>query len=242
MTYGALRLTSERLRRPVPGVRRSRRLAQHPGALSVAGLVGVPVRDGASLPAGRLADVVVRWDSGADHPPVVGVIVRAQRRRHYVTVDAITGMEQDGVTLRGSLPDTVPHRKPDLVALVHDVLDRQLVDIDGVDVVRVSDLVLADHSRGVRLVGVDVSLRTVLRRLGPASMRRTVAQDRLYDWSGVVAFAGHRPGVAGATLQLNDAVTRLRELPPSDLDVLLGDLSQQSGRELAEQLDRQSPS
>jgi hypothetical protein len=242
MTYGALRLIPRPYLRPLPAFVRSRRPVRHPGALSVAGLAGVPVRDGTKALAGRLADVVVRWGSGSARPSAVAVIVRAGRARHYVPLDAVARVEQDGVTLTGPLPGTQPRRAPDLVALVHDVLDHQLVDTDGVNVVRVSDLVLADRPDGVRLVGVDVSLRTLLRRLGPAPLRRVVAQDRVYDWNSVVAFSGHQAGETGATLLLDGAVARLRTLPPADLDALLVRLPARSGSELAAQLGMEQSS
>jgi hypothetical protein len=248
MTYGALRLVPRPYRRPLPAFRRSRRPVRHPGALSVAGLAGVPVRDGTKALAGRLADVVVRWGSGSAHPSAVAVVVRAGRARHYVPLDAVARLEQDGVTLTGPLPGTQPRRAPEFVALVHDVLDHQLVDTDGVNVVRVSDLILADCPHcpdgpdGVRLVGVDVSLRTLLRRLGPAPLRRVVAQDRVYDWNSVVAFSGRQAGETGATLLLDGAVARLRTLPPADLDALLGRLPARSGSELAAQLGTEQSS
>ena len=56
--------------------------------------------------------------------------------------------------------------------LLHrDILDHQLVDTDEVQVIRAADLYLAQVGDQVRLVGVDVSLQTLLRRLGPKRFR-----------------------------------------------------------------------
>ena len=56
-------------------------------------------------------------------------------------------------------------------ALAREVLDHQLVDIDGARVVRASDLYLATVGGPVRLVGVDVGFGSLLRRLGPTRWR-----------------------------------------------------------------------
>jgi sporulation protein YlmC with PRC-barrel domain len=45
--------------------------------ISVAHIVGRPVRDNAGTRIGKVSDIVVRWDAGNEHPPVTGVLVRA---------------------------------------------------------------------------------------------------------------------------------------------------------------------
>ena len=52
--------------------------------------------------------------------------------------------------------------------LARDLLDHQLVDVDGVQVIRAADLYLAWVGDDLRLVGVDVSVQSLLRRLGPS--------------------------------------------------------------------------
>jgi hypothetical protein len=155
---------------------------------------------------------------------VVGIIVRAGRRRVWVPVDAVAELAADRVLLSGALPAEVPDRLPGLVALGHDVLDRQLVDVDDVAVTRVSDLVVAPVAGDLRLVGADVSPSTLLRRFGPSRVRRTVRPDHVYDWSSVTAFAVQDPGTAGSTLQLTASARELRALPPRDVAAVLADL------------------
>jgi magnesium transporter len=46
------------------------------------------------------------------------------------------------------------------------ILDRQIVDIDGLKVVRVNDVLLAQFKRSLCLVAVDVGFKGILRRLG----------------------------------------------------------------------------
>jgi len=210
------RLLSRRHRRPLPV-----------GAgelLSVAGAVGSPVYDAAGKRVGALHDLVVSWDTGEPHPPLAGVVVRARRSRGFVPAGAIAALEGDSVRLEGSFDPLPVVRGPGMVALAHDVLDRQIVDVDGADVTRVSDLVLGRTPDGIRLVGSDVSARTLVRRLGPPAMRRRVAVARVYDWASVAAFSVRGAGQAGSVLALTSAAAKLGALRPETLEALLGDL------------------
>ncbi len=180
--------------------------------------------DGSGKRVGVLDDFVVRWDPGEAHPPVHAAVVRAHRNRTLMPVSAFASIAADGLRLNRSLEDHPPEREHGLVALANDVLDRQIVDVDGADIVRVSDLLLGRLEDGLRLVGSDVSTRTLLRRLGPASLRRRVALGRVYDWASVAGFSASGAGEAGSTLRLASAAARLSAFRPVELESLLGDL------------------
>jgi sporulation protein YlmC with PRC-barrel domain len=224
VTSTALRPAPRRiLRRPLPR-RRRRRVTVDAGLISVAGAVGSPVYDGSGKRVGLLDDIVVRWDSGDPHPPLSGAVVRVRRKQTFVSEATIAALMPDCLRLGGPLELRPPERQPGLVALAHDVLDRQIVDVDGTEIVRVSDLVLGRLPGGMCLVGADVSARTFLRRLGPASLRRRVAVERVFDWASVAAFSVRGAGEAGSVLRLTNAAADLRALGRAELDTLLGDL------------------
>lgn len=95
---------------------------------------------------------------------VVG-LTRVGARRVFVPAAAIATVGQRDIilaTTRLDLRDFV--RREGETALAAEVLDHQLVDIDGARVVRAADLYLATISGTVRLVGVDVGFGSPLRR------------------------------------------------------------------------------
>ena len=225
MTLQALRPSLGRISR----ARLVRRRAHRPvnaqiELLSVAGAVGSPVYDGSGLRVGTLDDLVVRWDPGEPHPPVHAAVVRVHRSRTLMPAAAFASLLPDALRLTGPLEDHPLELESGLVALAHAVIDRQIVDVDGANVVRVSDLVLGRMPDGLRLVGADVSARTLLRRLGPARLRRKVAVERVYDWASVAAFSVRGAGEAGSVLALASAASRLRTFGHAELEALLGDL------------------
>ena len=99
--------------------------------------------------------------------------------------------------------------------------------------VRSSDLYLATLDKEVRLVGVDISFRSFVRRLFPGSLSRLPTPDHVVDWAtiasltsgtGVVRTAGQR--------------SKLSQLRPADLADLLEDLA---GREQGAFVDLLDP-
>ncbi|HEV8230326.1 MAG TPA: hypothetical protein VGQ86_10230, partial [Candidatus Limnocylindria bacterium] len=55
---------------------------------------------------------------------------------------------------------------PEAMRLSRDLMDKQIVDTHGAKVVRVNDLQLSEVEGQLRLVGADVGLRGLLRRVG----------------------------------------------------------------------------
>jgi CBS domain-containing protein len=187
----------------------------------VAGLVGRPVLNPGGTDVGRVADLVVRGEAD-NYPRVAGVIVRVGRRRVWVPVTQVAAIARDRVTLASARLDLIEFtRRPGEVALGADVLDRQVVDTDGVRVVRASDLYVADVAGCWRLVGVDVGVRTLVRRLGPARWRDRPTPDRVIDWAAVEPF-----GDPPRTLRLAESRRELHRLRPGEL----ADLLEQLGR------------
>lgn len=70
-----------------------------------------------------------------------------------------------------------------LVSLKHDVLDRQIVDVDDRRVVRVGDVALAPIDRGLEAVALEIGIRPVLRRIGLTALTHRSDPDliRLHD-------------------------------------------------------------
>lgn len=203
--------------------------------VSVAGLVGrvVHIRDGSDV--GRLGDVVARWD-GQTYPPLTGLLVRVGRREAFVSMGDVESLDGRGVLLTSARLDLRDFERRDgEVLLAKDVLDHQLVDCDGVRVVRSSDLYVAHVAEQWRLVGVDVGFHSLLRRLGPARTRDRPTPDRMIDWAAIQPF-----GVGERGLQLRRSNQSLARLRPSEVADLLAELGRAERHELLDSLAPES--
>jgi CBS domain-containing protein len=199
--------------------------------ISLAGLSGSPVYNQAGEQVGRLIDVVARLHGPTAYPPVTGLVIRVGHRRSFLDAKAVERVEHRRVVLRTAridLRDFV--RRPGEVLLTRDVLDHQLVDVDGVQVIRAADLYLAPVGEHIRLVGVDVSLATLLRRLGPRRRLPVPTPERVIDWAAIAPF-GEEGASAAGVVTLRASRAALRQLRPAELADLLEDLKGRSERQ-----------
>jgi CBS domain-containing protein len=203
--------------------------------VSVAGLTGAPVVNQSGAEVGRLVDLVVRWE-GEAYPALTGLVVRVGRRLAWVAADRIEALEQRRVVLRSAKLDLRDfERRPNEVKLVDDVIDHQMVDVDGVRVFRAADLFLARVGGGYRLAGADVGFATLLRRLGPARWRARPHPDRVIDWAAIQPFSD-----PGEPVRLSRANNELRRLRPGELADLLEELGRSQRQELLAALDAET--
>ena len=222
--------------------RRTRRILASEGVfdsiVSLAGLLGRPVRNQTGQEIGRLEDVVARWADGQVYPPVSGLVIRVGRRLAFVPASAIDRIGHAEVMLRSARLDLRDvQRRAGEVLLAKDVLDHQLVDVEGVQVISAADLYLAEVIGRIRLVGADVSNATLLRRLGPRRWRPRPTPDRVIDWAAIQPFAesaGREGTVNGTTAAVRLKTTNegLHRLRPGELADLLEDLRRDERREL----------
>jgi Mg/Co/Ni transporter MgtE len=91
---------------------------------------------------------------------------------------------------------------------------------------------VAPLQRAILLVGVDVSLQTLLRRLGPARFRPLPTPDQVIDWAAIEPF-GNQAG----QVQLRTRRRALQRLRPGELADLLEDLGRQARQELLDSLE-----
>jgi CBS domain-containing protein/sporulation protein YlmC with PRC-barrel domain len=199
--------------------------------VSLAGILGRPVTNQTGQEIGRLEDVVARWADGQVYPPVTGLVIRVGRRQAFVPAEAIDRIVHAEVMLRSArldLNDVV--RRPGEVLLSKDVLDHQLVDVDGVQVIRAADLYLAEVLGRIRLVGADVSTATLLRRLGPRRWRPQPTPDRVIDWAAIQPFSD--PAEDINPVRLRSSHEGLHRLRPGELADLLEDLRRDERQEL----------
>lgn len=218
------------LRFPREGLLATRQLARD--LISVAGLVGEPVTNASGSQVGTVVDLVARWGAES-YPPLTGLVVKVGRRRTFVHIGQVSEFDQTGVRLSSARMDLVDfERRAGEVVLAGDVIDHQLVDVDGVQVIRASDLYVAPVGANIRLVGVDVTLQTLLRRLGPARFRARATPGRVIDWSVIQPFGG-----PGNEVRLASTQRELRRLRPGDIVDLLEELGRSQRQELLDVLD-----
>ena len=180
----------------------------------------------------------------------------------------VNSLEEPQIHLVVKQPQVASYTpQSDELLLKRDILDKQIVDTQGFRVVKVNDLKLAQIKKTVRLVGVDISLSGLLRRLGVLTPVETLSRvlpiqlnDRTITWNYVEpiqvvrggattgqlvpAFAGASAslGVSGVVpkVQLNVSQSKLADLHPADIADILEQLDVEDAGAMLERLDTET--
>jgi len=194
-------------------------------------VLGRPILDLEGERVATLKDVIVRLGEG-DHPPVAGFVARYRRRDFFLPRWRISHFGEDGVRLTSDILDLRPFvRREGEVLLASDVLDKQLIDVDGKRVVRVNDVQIIEAATEWHVTGADVSLAGLWRRLAPGFLR-TGRPVEVIDWADVGYLA-----TDAATVQLKSSRGKLARLHPVEIARLAEAFSYQQGAEIVESLD-----
>src|SRR6478672_10826624 len=194
-------------------------------------VLGRPIVDLEGERVATLKDVIVRLGE-EDHPPVAGFVARYRRRDFFLPRWRIGHFAIDGVRMNSDIIDLRPFmRRDNEVLLARDVLDKQLIDVDGKRVVRVNDVQIIEAANDWRVTGADVSLTGLWRRLAPAFMRSGKPVE-VIDWADVGYLA-----TDAATVQLKSSRGKLARLHPVEIARLAEALSYHHGSEVVEALD-----
>lgn len=200
--------------------------------LYLSALLGQPVRGASGEVVGKLADMVVHMSETETFPPVAGLvttIVGRSRLRFFIHASDIAEISEGGVRLKTDQLNLAPFARRDSEVLLNkDVLDKQLVDINGRRVIRVNDVTLTfDPTSGrYRLAGVDVSAASLVDRLGLRGLAKNLARETI-PWDSVQYFASEVPVV-----KLKLSYDKLARLHPADLGEIINELGYQQGGEM----------
>src|SRR6478672_2825748 len=201
--------------------------AQAPPILHLSAVVGSPLRDSDGERLGKVEDLIVRL-GGSGYPPITGFLVDVAGRTSYVGAERVSGIGADGVTLRKAKLDLRRfQRRPEEVLLGRDLLDRQLINVEGARLVRANEIELALVGGSWRVVGVDTGPRGGLRRLLPKQLGARIATGEFLDWAEVEPFVGHVPPV-----RLRVPHPKLAKLHPAQIAALVEAASRLEGEEI----------
>jgi len=193
---------------------------------------------------GRVVEAAVK---PSEHPRRVAryLVGDGGRTRFAVRHDQVRSISLGGLVLSDEL--LTPHRRDDaFLLLCKDLLDQQIIDVNGRKVVRVNDMTLTIESAGDRqelwVLEVDVGVRGAFRRLlegvaPPAVIRRLqepIKPNSIgWEYCNIVEPDPYR------RLKLNITHDVLNELHPADLADIVEELPPAEREALIESLDEE---
>lgn len=206
-------------------------------------MLGEPVIDANGEKIGSISDLAIQ--TGEVFPRITSLAFLGPGKtplmiswRKYV--DSFS--EEEGIRLKvDRTAIRFSYLQPAEVLLARDLLNRQIVDTQGMKVVRVNDLKLSVSGSQLRLLGAEVGLRGILRGLAPWIERAVCAvsglfgktiDERLIAWNYMDLLDRDLSKV-----QLSVSHTRLEELHPADIADILEQLDPKQRAEVFKHLD-----
>ncbi len=197
-------------------------------------VIGRPVLSKAGEPVATIRDVVVMYGK-EDYAPLVGLVARYRRRLFFTSRANLKDFGPKGARLKSDVLDLTPFaRREGEILLAKDVLDKQLIDIDGKRVVRVNDVQIIGRGATWRVSGADVSIQGFLRRLMPAGFYGSKRPVEVIDWADVGYLATDSKTV---TVQLKSSKDKLSRLHPVEIAQLAEALSPVHRTDIVDSLD-----
>lgn len=206
-------------------------------------MLGEPVLDANGEKIGSISDLAIQ--TGEVFPRITSLAFLGPGKVPFMIswrkyVEGFS--EEEGIRLKvDRTAIRFSYLQPAEVLLARDLLNRQIVDTQGMKVVRVNDLKLSVSGTQLRLLGAEVGLRGILRGLAPWVERAACAvakafgksiDEKLIAWNYMDLLDRDLSKV-----QLSVSHTRLEELHPADVADILEQLDPKQRAEVFQHLD-----
>lgn len=213
-------------------------------------VLNAPVVDQHDRRLGKITDVLTLvsqvGQEAPAYPTVLLVDIEGDQRRRVPPTAIERG---DGVWRLLNAPERYAaqpeSQREDEASLAHDVLDKQIIDLEQKKAVRVNDVSLSENWQ---ILGVDKSSLGLIRRLAPSWLQGALNQPSnhtLIPWQRIELLQSQRYdditafGIQPATTATphHTLSGHLSELHPADIATIIHQLTPEQGARVLERLD-----
>jgi len=211
--------------------------------------IGSKIKDNDGNRIGKVIDVIVNTAQHgtvyeeAFRPVIVGIKTKINGEIHFLDYQFIK-LENNGrnisftCTQASDLTESVLENG---LPLAKNIMDRQIVDINGRKLVRVNDVRMVSITSGTYAIAVDIGTEGLLRRLGVAEIVNKMLgifswslPTQYILWDDVEAF-----DTSNFNIKLSHTSSKLNRLHPSDLADIIEEMGAHSRTKIFESLDEE---
>lgn len=201
-------------------------------------IIGRTVVDSEGEKLGRVDEVLATQKLGIQHPVLTALAVLKNKEINYYPFSEIAVLFAQVIPLSHN-KEELPHYMVtgDEIQVIQDVLDKQIIDTNGIRVVRVNDLELARVNTEYYIANVDIGSLGIVRRMGLGKLADRLARLVSHDprksfisWESVELLHDQ-------FMHLKVPVDKIRDLHPADIAEILSDMSHTDSGKLLDTLD-----
>lgn len=213
----------------------------------LSGIIGKEVFDADGDAIGRIKDLLINAAPSGQNGPNQQLVIGTRLKIHrdikfysFKTFRVTKAREMLSVTCT-ELIELSEEEISNGLLLVENILDKQIVDLNGRKLVRVNDVRLATLPAGTFAVAVDIGIEGLLRRIGISiPMKRILSLFKISIpakfilWDDVQTI-----DYSNLNIKLSKSYAKLHTLHPSDLADILEDLGRKSSPQVFSALDEE---
>jgi magnesium transporter len=211
----------------------------------LSGIIGKEAFDADGDAIGVIRDLLISavpsLHNDPGHQLVTGVRLRVKKEEHiysFKSFRVVKAREMLNVSC-SELFELGNEEVENGLMLVENILDKQIVDLNGRKLVRVNDVRLATLPAGTFAIAVDIGIEGLLRRIGIAlpikrflSIFKVNIPAKFILWDDVQAI-----DFSNLNIRLSKSYAKLHTLHPSDIADILEDLGKKSSMSVFSALD-----
>ena len=176
-------------------------------------------------------------------PAFVGIKTKINGKIRFLNYEyiQISGKSKKFKFTCSKVVDLDPFEVESSLPLSKNILDRQIVDINGRKLVRVNDVRLVSIASGTYAIAVDIGTEGLLRRLGVADVVNKILgifkldiETHFILWDDVQTF-----DTSNFNIKLSQSSNKLHRLHPSDLADIIEEMGSVSRTKIFESLDEE---
>jgi magnesium transporter len=199
-------------------------------------IINKPVIDSEGTKIGKFKDFVA--SVSVTYPIVEAITIRTSDKKDFnVPWEYVDSINKE-IKLKIKFTDITEYKlKNRDILLADEVLDKQVVDLEGRKLKRINDLQFATTQNYYRLIGADISFKGILRRLGlekiPKGLGIKLKDDNI-SWKDVDVLESNV-----SRLKLKVPEYKLKKLHPADIAEIVDQLSVNDSINILNSLDEE---
>ena len=198
-------------------------------------IINKPVVDANGAALGKIEEMYAIQKEGMTHPLITAISVRQKSGVETYPISAVAVLFAPVIPLNHSSGNLAHYvLTGDELPLIQDILDKQILDTNGIRVVRVNDLEITRVAGDYYVSNVDIGSMGLLRRMGmskPFESLKAKNPQNFISWDYV------EPLRHDEFMHLKVPADKLKDLHPADIAELISDMSHSESGQLLNSLD-----
>ena len=195
-------------------------------------ILGKNVYDKSSKKLGKVKDVTIKQTK--KYPKITSLKVTSLKNTYFIPSSEIHSVGNK-IQLTHDIEDIEECQKDDkTIKLSRDILDRQVVDMEGHKLRRVNDVEISYKKGYYFIIGVDIGTKGLFRRMGLSSLSKKLNhEDAVISWKDIES-------LDISNLKLKVPKEKLTRLHPADIAEIVDELGISDSINILNSLDDES--